>query len=398
MATLHTLFDADASELHDLIADPSTLVSVQTLIIEILNSCSDVRALGIHNEIVTKYGAFALPGIISATYVAKNDTKIINKIANRITAILCALAKDNIAAERMILRNGVLSNPFSHTHAIYIEALTELGYTLTDTDYEYALTMLNKAEQTNDIARIQSLYQLLLPTKRITKRAINQAKTWFSEHHTKPAAQLTNTLLHSAPQDSETIVRSIITQQYDENAVAYTDVRNEITLASAEAGLQALSVTSNYLQTKGQRHKLIESFYQGAIAKWLTQHDALLAEAHNIIINSRSEIVYRYWWQAINNAVTNPKIVDYCTHALVQFCTTDPEFAEWGIVQLMFLEKRQGTWVTKLLEDISRDYIDLYNDADATCQRLFSTPKRQRQQSVQINPTGVTRADDSGGQ
>jgi hypothetical protein len=398
MATLHTLFDADASELHDLIADPSTLVSVQTLIIEILNSCSDVRALGIHNEIVTKYGAFALPGIISATYVAKNDTKIINKIANRITAILCALAKDNIAAERMILRNGVLSNPFSHTHAIYIEALTELGYTLTDIDYEYALTMLNKAEQTNDIVRIQSLYQLLLPTKRITKRAINQAKTWFSEHHTKPAAQLTNTLLRIAPQDSETIVRSIITQQYDENAVAYTDVRSEITLASADAGLQALSVTSNYLQTKGQRHKLIESFYQGAIAKWLTQHDALLAEAHNIIINSRSEIVYRYWWQAINNAVTNPKIVDYCTHALIQFCTTAPEFAKWGIIQLMFLEKRQGTWVTKLLEDIARDHTNLYNDADATCQRLFNAPKRQRQQSVQINPTGVTRADDSGGQ
>jgi len=398
MATLHTLFDADASELHDLIADPSTLVSVQTLIIEILNSCSDVRALGIHNEIVTKYGAFALPGIISATYVAKNDTKIINKIANRITAILCALAKDNIAAERMILRNGVLSNPFSHTHAIYIEALTELGYTLTDIDYEYALTMLNKAEQTNDIVRIQSLYQLLLPTKRITKRAINQAKTWFSEHHTKPAAQLTNTLLRIAPQDSETIVRSIITQQYDENAVAYTDVRSEITLASAQAGLQALSVTSNYLQTKGQRHKLIESFYQGAIAKWLTQHDALLAEAHNIIINSRSEIVYRYWWQAINNAVTNPKIVDYCTHALIQFCTTAPEFAKWGIIQLMFLEKRQGTWVTKLLEDIARDHTNLYNDADATCQRLFNAPKRQRQQSVQINPTGVTRADDSGGQ
>ena len=172
MATLHTLFDADANELHDLIADPSTLVSVQTLIIEILNNCSDVRALGIHNEIVTKYGAFALPGIISATYVVKNDTKIINKIANRITAILCALAKDNIAAERMILRNGVLSNPFSYTHSIYINALKELGYTFTDADYEYALTMLNKAEQTNDIARIHSLYQLLLPTnrKRVDRR------------------------------------------------------------------------------------------------------------------------------------------------------------------------------------------------------------------------------------
>ena len=68
MTSIHQIFDADATELHDLRADPNTIIKIQGLVKEMIEA-NDNRQLGISREIVEEYGTFALPGIISATYV-----------------------------------------------------------------------------------------------------------------------------------------------------------------------------------------------------------------------------------------------------------------------------------------------------------------------------------------
>lgn len=391
MATLATIFDASEHELGDLLGDTSILIKVQQLVLEMFH-CGDTRAQGIHMELVEKYGAFALPGIISACYIEsdqKHNTKLITRISNLVRDVIY----DNDAAQVMALRDGFIRNPFMTSHPIFIQALREQRFVPNTNEYAEINKALQNAQQSANIKRVLSLYEYIvsIDAYSITK-ATEQCLQWLKQDHSESATKLASAILRHYPDRTEYVVRTLFAQSYDRNASIYTDISQHVHLAHEQAALDAMNVLIDYMVQFGQRNPTVEHVFDGPIARHIITQEFLNA-AHALVVRSRSENIYRYWWRAVSRMTRQQVAVNYLSTTLLQFCRTEPDFAKWGIIQLMIIERKNPglAWCLYHIELIAEQFSDLYTDADETMQRIMNAPRRVRRERPAIGTTTIRR-------
>lgn len=391
MATLATLFDASEQELGDLLGDTSILVKVQELVLEMFN-CGDVRAQGIHTELVEKYGAFALPGIISASYI-ESDRKSNAKTVTRISSLVRDVIKDNDAAQLMVFRDGIIRNPFPKSHPIFIQALLEHRFLPNPGEYQLINTALQQAEQSNNTQRMLSIYQFLVAVdSHAITRATEQCAQWLRKDYGDIAAKLATTILKQYPDRTAYVVEKLFAQSYDRSSSIYSDISQHVHLANEQAALEAMHVLINYLLLHGQRNTAIEHFFDGPIARFIKTPQFLDA-AHAMVEQSNSENVYGYWWRAVGRMTREQIVIDYMTTRLMQFCATNPDFAKAGVMQLMLLERRNPNlnWIVYYVELIAEQYSSVYADADTIAQKIMNAPRRERRERPALGTTTIRR-------
>jgi hypothetical protein len=391
MATLATLFDASEHELGDLLGDTSLLVRVQELVLEMFN-CGEVRAQGIHTELVEKYGAFALPGIISASYI-ESDRKSNAKTVTRISSLVRDVIKDNDAAQLMVFRDGIIRNPFSKSHPIFIQALLEHRFVSNPNEYQHINDALTDAQQSNNTQRVLSLYQFLVSIDaNAVTRATEQCAQWLRKDYGETAAKLATTILKRYPDRTVYVVEKLFAQSYDRNSSIYSDISQHVNLSSEQAALDAMRVLIDYLVRYGQRNTTVEHFFDGPIARFIKTPQFLDA-AHAMIEQSNSENVYGYWWRAVGRMTREQIVIDYMTTRLMQFCATNPDFAKAGVMQLMLLERRNPNlnWIVYYVELIAEQYGTVYADADTIVQKIMNAPRRERRERPALGTTTIRR-------
>lgn len=394
MATLTTLFDASEYELGDLLGDTSILVKVQELVLELFN-CGEVRAQGIHIELVEKFGAFALPGIISASYI-EGDRKSNNKTIMRISNVVYDVVAGNDAAQQMVLRDGIIRNPFPKSHSIFIQALNKHRFVPNQHEYQRINEALRTAQQNQNMLQVLSLYQFLVSLNetdlKIITSASEQCVQWFRQDYGEYAAKLAHTILIHNPKQTELVVRTIFAQSYDKNSSIHREITQHVHLDNEQIALEAMRVLIEYLVRTGQRNTTVEYFFDGPIAKHI-KNQQFIDAAHALVIQSDSEHVYRYWWRAISKMSRESCVLDYLTTRLLQFCTTHREFAKWGVMQLMMIEQRNPglPWCVYHIEVIAEQFSDIYVEADEVMQKINNAPKRIRRERPTLGTTTIRR-------
>jgi hypothetical protein len=387
MPTLTQTFDARDQDLNDLLADQSLLVAVQTLIVEILDHASPIRIEGIIDEIHTKFGAFAIPGIISATYIY-GESRIKGQTEAQIARILITAAKDNPSACKMILRNGVTRNPFEATHKIFLAALAGLQYTPDEEDLDGLQALLSKARVDSNPLRALSCFTLLLPQQRELKIAETTAIDWFRRNLSDDAAKLTNLLFRYTPQRITDYMSRLIAREYGLQSAAPESIQKEIHLNSDEDAIAAINGCFEALND-GQRNKQIEYFHTGPLARRIAESPSLLALGDKLVRKSELENAERYWWQAVSYAKSQ-HVIEYMTSGLSALCAAHDSFAVYGIVQLLYLAKNtKNTWAGEQLIRVQVAAPSLYEEAQAIFNKMADGKKRVRQTSDQVTKTSI---------
>lgn len=126
MTHIREIFNADAIELHDLRADPNTVIKIQGLVQEMLETKNDNRLLGIRQTLLQEYGTFALPGLISSTYVL-SDRLVNKKRQEMIAELMAELCQNNPIAQRLLLQSGIIDTPFDVSREIAVFALCSVA-------------------------------------------------------------------------------------------------------------------------------------------------------------------------------------------------------------------------------------------------------------------------------
>src|SRR5215207_28853 len=102
------VFEPSEIELADPRGDPNRVIAIQMKIKELLEA-NRQRKEGILEEIRDE-GAWALPGLLNATYVWMNNFEHNQPAQKEMAKLFAELAKENEAAIALLVDSGVLEN------------------------------------------------------------------------------------------------------------------------------------------------------------------------------------------------------------------------------------------------------------------------------------------------
>ena len=397
MTRIRSIFDADTIELHDLRADPNTVVKIQGLVKEMLEA-NDNRQLGIYQILLDEYGTFALPGIISATYVL-GDQLTSKKRQGVVAQLMVDLCRDNAAAQRLLLRSGVIENPFDVSREISAQALTALGgLQLSDIDTSWLIAEAKRLAREDERSASLIVFELLLSHGLGFDEALDVCYNWFaSDYEAEAPSRLMRMLLLSIPAQTEVILSKLFESLDRRDNEAGRDIKVNVDLANAEAVIPALRAASKRLERERTgRAKPVEYLFEGAIARQILQSpDCIQSCVEFIEQEDLHEGVKRYWWQALSSAVKlgSDGAKQYFDRELPRM--DDEEFALWGYVQLMFIEsaprvdKATKAWAAQTLEDLGMQNPYLHQEALEIRERIISGTAVDRPGRQQSGNTGI---------
>jgi hypothetical protein len=388
MPTFQNTFDAVDKDLADLLADQSLLIVVQKQILEILDHCNDARYAGISQELVEKYGAYAVPGVISATYIL-SDKKIDGTTSDRLIKLLCALAQGNREAQALILRAGILRNPFVHTHWLFRTVLFRLDYVVDEVEKRAIVSILQRAQNQHNIPREVALYAIALQNGMERKAAAARVRDLYAKNFAEDAVAILQYLFDTDPDNTTIYVKDIIGCDYGQDSAApesmvRLSVHNQEQFFDALHGCQ--------LALTGRRIKLIEYFFTNTLCRFLEKNIDSFSSAEQIVHKSSSEHMAQYWWQAVAKLRNNVDIEPFFDTRLVKWCSTNRVFAKAGILQLFYVEndaKRNAAWVAEVLERVEHSFPDLYEEANVNYAAQQQGKKRTKRTSGRSGPSDV---------
>ena len=359
MTHIRSIFDADAIELHDLRADPNTVIKVQGLVKEMLEA-NDNRRLGIYQTLVEEYGTFALPGVISATYVL-SDQLTNKKRQDTVAQLMVELCRDNPAAQRLLLRAGVIESPFDVSRQIAAKALTDLGELEIAADTDWLLSEAKRLAKEEERASALVIYELLLRHGIGFQEALDVCYKWFAgDYEAEAPASLMRLLLTFSPAHTEGILTKLFDSLERRDDEAGRVIKSTVDLSDAEALIPALRAASKRLERERTgTAKPVEYLFEGAVARQIVQSpECIPVCVHFIQTEDLHEGVTRYWWQALSSAVKlgSEGAKQHFDRDLAHI--NDEAFALWGYVQLMFIEtaprldKQTKAWAAQTLQDL----------------------------------------------
>lgn len=397
MTHIRHIFNADAIELHDLRADPNTVIKIQGLVNEMLEA-NDNRRLGIFKTILEEYKTFALPGVISATYVL-SDQLTSKKRQQMIVDLLVKLCQGNVAAQRLLLRSGIIDSPFEVSREIALSALIALDDFDPSNDAQWLLNEAKRLAKDEDRHGATVIFELLLKVGVGISEALNVCYKWFaSEFEASAPVRLMRLLLMYQPDQTEKILTKLFDALERSDTEAGQLIRAEVDLAGPDAIIPALISSSKRLdRERSGRAKPVELLFEGAIARQIVQSPSYIPICASFIKEQHlHDQVSRYWWQALSSAVKlgSQDARHYFERELAQM--NDETYEIWGYVQLLFLrdahraEKPIRAWAQQTLQDLKILNHSLYKEAEEIRDRIVSANAISGKTRKRTGDAGIT--------
>jgi len=366
------LFEPGALELADPHGDPSRVIEVQQQVQELLEA-NRQRREGIRQELIQR-GAWALPGLMNATYVWMNELESSPPDQDLLSSMMADLAADNPAAAELLFRYGILETPFSTPRSIARKALRRIDWKPTAADLQDLRETLNRYRQLEGTQTVIDLYDVLLSACQEDdfREALDLCKLW-ARQSMKPAGELMALLIKLFPERASEILVEVflaVKDKYKDKNLAellLQSLRDSIPVAWLREGV-LLQVSRDVLpNTVSKRHTAVEYLWVYAVQNCRDQApevwQELLHELDNQVRQQDDAEVYRYWFEAMGRADE----VEY----LAQQAQADTRDEQWGIraaCQLLFLQ-RYHRLAKQALEDLKRESPARYERAS----RLFET-------------------------
>jgi len=374
MTAVKDLFQADTIELHDLRADPNTVIKVQYLVKEML-AANQNRQMGLHQTIVEEYGLSALPGIISATYVLGDQlgSKARQEVVVQLLSELC---EGSVAARRLLMRSGVVENPFNVSRKIAVDALDQIeGLQIDAEEAEWILEKTRELVRDHEVDAARIIYELLLSYGIGYEDALETCKTWFAgPFEAEAPSRLLSSLLRTNDNEIERTLIETFSALDRKDDEAGREIEQYVDLPSSQSVILAIRACSQLLERERVgRAKAVEFLFEGAIARQVSQTpETIQTVLEDMAHNPPDKAIMRYWWQALGNAVKEGSKEAARYFAQPRSALDEDESVKWAYVQLMFLRKVMKTraWAEKVLEDLAGQDPSAYLEAEETYERM----------------------------
>ncbi len=353
----------EPGELEFAASDPNEMIAVQQDVKELLGA-NRQRQEGIKRKIRER-GAWALPGIINATYIWSGKELSSKKRKQMLAALMAELAADNPAAQDLIFRAGILETPFAVPRAIARMALDELGWQPTHPQSQRLVKETTYYQKMGDANAVLDFYSLLLTvaSDEIYRSALTQCREW-AEKKIKQSGELMKLLLEVFPKRSEDILTKVILaagEYYKDTAIADT-LANPLRPIPTEwlADGVLINVSTEVLRAlRPPRHTTVEYLWCHAV-KDFQEHDRDLWESQLPALGAKvreapteRESIYRYWFRAVGEAKEYAYVIE-------QARADDPQWGTFAILQLIFDRSSQ---VKQAKHDLQVEYEDRYQQA-----------------------------------
>lgn len=387
------LFDADAVNLTDLAGDPNLILEVQDLVRELLEEAGEQRRLGIAEKLA-ELGAWAVPGLISASYVFAGqlpDETRQQKLADLLTQTI----NENDAARELVLKKGIIESPFPEAQQISLLVLQqdEKMQKLVLKFEREAFIAARRNRREREYALAVNIYRLLLETagEAAYSEALDLCVFWFNQTQTelKWASRLFDALLQHVPRKADNSTYQILGALNRKDAEAGKAFQRYVHVSAANFDAVCQGAARFLRQSWSGRHKAVEYIFRGPVAQWLrddlSSFDAFV-ESGEMVRHSYRQLI-PYWWQAVSENLNYQPVQAYLES---QLWSNDDEFAHWAAVQLFFKAARNA-WARIVLQDLEMMTEDawLYTEARKTYETLTQggTPSK-----LPPRPTGAKRA------
>ncbi|MFW6082965.1 MAG: hypothetical protein ACOC8C_02815 [Chloroflexota bacterium] len=377
---MQKLFEPGAVELADPRGDPNRVIEVQEAVEKLLRA-NQQRREGIRQELLEQ-GAWALPGLINATYVWMNDLRQSPHDQDALASLIAELAGDNPAAADLLFRYGILETPFSTPRSIAQKALKEIDWRPSDEDRRKLKKTLDRYRRLEDHQTVVELYDVLLSVHQMDdfSEALDVCKSW-ARKSLEPAGDLLKLLVQWFPEQA--------TQVFTEVFVAIKDKYRDKNLARMLLDPLRYGLPTSWLQqggllevsedvlphTRSGRHTAVEYLWEYAVCYcrklkpglWPDLFDRL----HEQVLEQSNADIYRYWFEALGKAGE----IEY----VARQAQADAGDETWGIqaaLQLLFLERSYPS-ARQALKDLQVDRPSRYDHAARKFEEITGHPKEK---------------------
>lgn len=390
---MEKLFEPGAVELADPQGDPNRVIEVQQKVEELLEA-NRQRREGIRQELLEQ-GAWALPGLMNATYVWMNELERSPADQDMLSSLMAELAGDNPAAADLLFHYGILETPFPIPRAIAREALGEADWNPTDDNLYDLRETLKRCKQIEDTQTILDLYGVLLQACREDdyRAALDLCKRW-AKRSMEPAGDLLALLTESFPERAAEILTEVflaIKSKYKDKSLANILIQPLRPIPPSWLGEGILLKISNDVlpESTPGRHTAVEYLWVEAARDSKDQNPEmwpeLLKNVDHQVRQQSNEEIYRYWFEAAGKA----NEIEY----VVREAQAEARDEEWGVraaLQLFFLQ-RYHQLARQALEDLRRDKPTRWESASHLFEIITGSPgKIKGETKGNGGPGGIT--------
>lgn len=376
------VFEPGEIELADPRGDPNRVIEIQQKVQELLEA-NRQRREGVKQEILDQ-GAWALPGLINATFVWMNRLES-EQTQVMLATLMAELAQGNLAAIDLLFRVGALETPFAIPRSIARRALEQLAWKPTDKN----LQQLEQQIRLYDIPSMLDLYALSLRTgkERELSTALNECRQW-AKGRLKQSGDLLALLIRSHPTQAERIMTQVILavqDEYKDENVADILVRPLCPIPGAWLQEGILLRVSNQVlhQVRTHRHTTVEYLWIHAVQDWKKEsprlwQDYLHSFGDQIKRNAiEPESIYRYWFRALH-------AVNEMDYIIEQAQDKNEDWGTMAALDLLFLSRRQtrqprqseqSKQAAQALGDLESDNPERFRHASELFNRLVAGSK-----------------------
>lgn len=371
------VFDPSELELADSRGDPGRVVEIQKLIQEFLGA-SRQRQQGIRAQLLEQ-GAWALPGLLNATYVWMNQLEDMRS-QKTLSSLMADLASDNPAAVDLLFRNGVLETPFPAPRSIARMALEQLGWIPNDLNCAKLVKSIVKYDALSDTQAVLDYYAILLKrgTPQDFSSALTKCKDW-ARRALEAAGDLLALMVKQFPDRVEETLSEVflaVREDYRDRNIAEVLLSplRPIPPAWLEDGV-VLNVSQKvFLQMP--RHTTLEYLWNNAVYDYHKLHKAdswpmLMKEVGEAVKQSQVETIYRYWFEALGG-------VGEIAYIQQQAGVGDDRWGVWAILQLLFQERRSKI-AKQAIQDLKTEYPGLHESAVSLFESMVGQGKYGRE-------------------
>lgn len=370
------LFEPGAVELADPRGDPNRVIEIQQKVEELLKA-NRQRREGIRQELLDQ-GAWALPGLINATYVWMNELKSSPPDQTLLSSLMADLAGDNLAAQNLLFRYGILETPFSIPRSIAREALRKIGWKPDGQDISDLRETLSRYKEMEDAQTMLDLYGMLLSAQQ--EEDFHDALSvceWWARRSMKPAGKLLALLIEFFPERAVEILTEVfraVKDKYKDKNLAEMLLRDLCYPVTWLKGDVLIRVSENVLSDTGSgRHTAVEYLWTYVVRDIKERapggvQDLIQDFGDRLRQLSRNEEIYRYWFEALGQAGE----VEYVARE-ARADTRDELWAEKAALQLFF-QQRYNSLARQMLADLKREEPERHERALRSFEDMTGSP------------------------
>ncbi len=366
------LFEPGAVELADPRGDPNRVIEVQQKVEELLKA-NRQRREGIRRELLEQ-GAWALPGLINATYVWMNELKGSKLDRDLLSSLMATLAAGNSAAEHLLFRYGILETPFPTPRSVAQEALGKIGWKPDQRDLLDLRKAIGRYRQIEDTQTVLDLYRVLLSAQREEdfQDTLNICCKWASKSM-QPAGELLALLAEFFPGRVVEILTEVfraVKDKYKDNNLASMLLQHlRYPIAWLEEDV-LLEVSHNVLpDTVSGRHTAVEYLWVDVVVEnqdrasrgW---QDLLQKFGNRVREKTSNETIYRYWFEAVGKAGETEYLAQEARAEI-----TDEQWAVAAVLQLLF-QQHNNRLARQTLADLEIEKPTRYESASRKFERI----------------------------